>query len=433
MGGTFGGTILLMIGSINLKLRESANGIFKIYLHFNYGRKKQLRYATGYGLNSASHWDHTKQRVKNISAEPKSILINNKIGELQSYCEKLLDDFSRTDQIITNQSIKIQLDEFALKTVKKTADLKPLLVFYKWYIDHFEIHPLPKTQKPLSINSVRPYRTGLKILEGFSKLHYPINYDDITLSFYEDFTKHLREKSFSQNYIGNQIKHLKAIMNASLERGFHNSLDFKKKAFAKVTEKVHAIYLTISEIEKLETLVFENERLTRARDLFLIGCYTGLRVSDYNQLTKKNIKTAKNGVQYLEVTPQKTGKTVLIPIHPKVKSILSRYNGSPPKSMPDQHINNFLKVIGVKAKLNDKVAIEKTVGGKRQKKVYHTHELLTNHTARRSFCTNAYLAGLSTLDIMAMSGHASEAVFYDYIKVTPTERLQRLAEHAFFK
>ncbi|MEQ3655376.1 MAG: phage integrase SAM-like domain-containing protein [Dokdonia sp.] len=422
-----------MIGSINLKLRESKNGSAKIYLHFNYGRKKQLRYATGFGVKSSANWDLKKQRVKNVSAEPKSILINTKIGELQSYCEKLLDDFTRNNQTITNSSIKTKLDEFTLKTVKKTAEQKPLLDFYKWYIDHFEIHPLPKTQKPLSKNSVRPYRTGLKILEEFNKSNYPINYDDITLSFYEDFTKYLREKDFSQNYIGNQIKHLKAIMNASLERGLHNSLDFKKKAFAKVTEKVHAIYLTIPEIEKLESLEFENERLTRARDLFLIGCYTGLRVSDFNQLTKKNIKTAKNGVQYLEVTPQKTGKTVLIPIHPKVKKILTRYKGSPPKSMPNQHINNFLKVIGVEAELNEKVIIEKTLGGKRQKTAYYKHELLTNHTARRSFCTNAYLAGVSTMDIMAMSGHTSEAVFYDYIKVTPTERLQRLAEHQFFK
>lgn len=58
--------------------------------------------------------------------------------------------------------------------------------------------------------------------------------------------------------------------------------------------------------------------------------------------------------------------------------------------------------------------------------------LLTNHTARSSFCTNAYKADVSVIDIMAISGHTSEMVFYNYIKASPMERLEKISEHAFF-
>ena len=42
------------------------------------------------------------------------------------------------------------------------------------------------------------------------------------------------------------------------------------------------------------------------KDIFLIGAYTGLRVSDLNQLNENNIITIENE-QYLKIKTQKTG------------------------------------------------------------------------------------------------------------------------------
>ena len=61
------------------------------------------------------------------------------------------------------------------------------------------------------------------------------------------------------------------------------------------------------------------------------------------------------------------------------------------------------------------------------------YEMMKTHTARRSFCTNAYIAKMDTLDIMALSGHKTEANFLKYIKVTGKERAKRIAEHEFFQ
>jgi integrase len=112
--------------------------------------------------------------------------------------------------------------------------------------------------------------------------------------------------------------------------------------------------------------------------------------------------------------------------------ILKKRNNEFPQMIPEQKINDALKSIGRKAKLNDDVIIERTIGGELKKLPFKKHSLVTNHTARRSFCTNAYRADMSVIDIMAISGHTSEKVFYNYIKASPMERLEKISQHAFF-
>ena len=92
-----------------------------------------------------------------------------------------------------------------------------------------------------------------------------------------------------------------------------------------------------------------------------------------------------------------------------------------------------LKKIAAKAKLNGETTITKTKGGKEITETKKKHELISNHTSRRSFCTNAYFSGMPTLDIMAISGHTSEKVFLNYIKITDDERALKISENSFFK
>lgn len=54
--------------------------------------------------------------------------------------------------------------------------------------------------------------------------------------------------------------------------------------------------------------------------------------------------------------------------------------------------------------LNENTEIEFTKGGGKIYENYKKYELTSTHTARRSFATNAYLAGQQTLNIMAVAG-----------------------------
>ena len=83
--------------------------------------------------------------------------------------------------------------------------------------------------------------------------------------------------------------------------------------------------------------------------------------------------------------------------------------------------------------MRGKEEIEQTKGGRKVVYKRPKYEMIKTHTARRSFCTNAYLTKMDTLDIMALSGHKTETDFLKYIKVTGKERAKRIAEHKIFQ
>ena len=90
----------------------------------------------------------------------------------------------------------------------------------------------------------------------------------------------------------------------------------------------------------------------------------------------------------------------------------------------NEYVKEVCKLAGI-----DKIESETmTKGGKRITVNYPKYELITTHTARRSFATNQYLAGLPTLTIMKITGHRTETAFMQYIKITPKEHAQKLKE-----
>ena len=56
-------------------------------------------------------------------------------------------------------------------------------------------------------------------------------------------------------------------------------------------------------------------------------------------------------------------------------------------------------------------------------------DLVSSHTARRSFATNYYLQGFPTIDLMKITGHKTERSFLKYIRVSKLDTAKRLNEH----
>ena len=130
---------------------------------------------------------------------------------------------------------------------------------------------------------------------------------------------------------------------------------------------------------------------------------------------------------------KKTKYAVVIPLHQVTKCILKKYDGSLPPSQNEQVMNRNLKELGRLCGMDEEVIFKTTKGGRMTSCKRPKYEMIKTHTARRSFCTNAYLSKMDTLDIMALSGHKTEANFLKYIKVSGKERAKRIAEHEFFQ
>jgi integrase len=162
--------------------------------------------------------------------------------------------------------------------------------------------------------------------------------------------------------------------------------------------------------------------------MFIIGCDTGLRFSDLSRLTKDNI----NSDNTISIKTQKTGKVVVIPMTPRVKTIFEKYNYVLPDSISNQKYNEYLKDIARRANLKEPISTTRTIKGMLVTRTVEKWELVTSHTARRSFATNAFLADVPAIAIMKITGHKTESAFMKYIKMTAKDNAIKLQSHKFF-
>ena len=167
----------------------------------------------------------------------------------------------------------------------------------------------------------------------------------------------------------------------------------------------------------------------RIRDLFVVGCLTGLRYSDYSTLTIDNFND-----NFIIKIQKKTKRKVIIPLHDYVREIYSKYNGEISSGLSIQHFNRYVKKICREIGLNTLVTYSYTRGGKIITETKEKWALISSHTARRSAATNMYLTGrMKTFEIMTITGHSTEKSFFRYIKVTKEDTIKQIAGDSFFR
>lgn len=243
----------------------------------------------------------------------------------------------------------------------------------------------------------------------------------------EEFVDFLRVEGLMKSTIFCLVTRIKTILRRMQADNIHvNRSCFD---FCVENEQGNAIYLTSDEVRQIAALQIKKREVAIIRDVFVIGCLTGMRYSDYVALTSSNIVN-----NTIVRRTKKTGETVVIPIHPLVREILARYGGEFPRYCGSQtNFNRRIKNVCKRAGVKGEVFVERTVGMRVQRKRVKRYALVGSHTARRSFATNLYLSGVSAGRIMLLTGHKTEDAFFRYIRINKEENAKILSEHAFFK
>ena len=245
-------------------------------------------------------------------------------------------------------------------------------------------------------------------------------FDDIDYTFCENFIEWMSStKNLCANTRGSHVKFVKAAMNEAYKSKLHKNEEFH--TFRKETEQVDAVYLTNEEVTKVAELPLCGP-YGLARDLFILGCHTGMRFSDYSRLSMNDIT---DGV--IHFITQKCKTPVDIPAHPRVLKILNKYGGTMP-NMTGQKFNSYIKQVCKEAGINESVLVRKS--GKQTR--YKKWELVSSHTARRTGLTNMHKAGIPTYRCMMISGHKTEQVFLTYLRITQEENAEFLKSNTFF-
>jgi integrase len=152
-------------------------------------------------------------------------------------------------------------------------------------------------------------------------------------------------------------------------------------------EEVDAVYLSWKEISVIYHLeLSEKQYLEKYRDLFVLGCLTGFRFSDYSDIKPNEIRD-----EMLYVTQNKTLTQVVVPLRPDSKRILiDKYNMQMPQ-VSNPNLNLYIKEVVKMAKIDEQIKITHKRGNKIIEEVRPKYAWITSHTCRRSFCTNEFL------------------------------------------
>ncbi|WP_162126060.1 tyrosine-type recombinase/integrase [Flavobacterium phycosphaerae] len=412
--------------SINFEYRNSYGNI-------------RLRTSTGFTILNPKEWDAKKERLKLPSSVLNAANINlNLSAAIFKFNKSIM--YINEDELSEIHAQKIMYVAFGksnnIYTEKTNFTKRNLIEYYEWFLDYYSMNNSPYTNKNLTLGTIKTYRTGLSRLQEYieDRKLKSFSFNDCNRDFYNDYISYLTAKNYSKNYIGTIIQKLKTVLGYAFDEGIHSNVEFKKNYFSKFAEEIDHVYLSTEELKRIMDLDLQNSVLEIVRDIFLIGCNTGLRISDILSLLKKTnqIIFTEADVKYFKIKQIKTSSTVIIPLNSVVNDIINKYKGSLPKYQHLKVINENIKKICKRANITENHIIRRTEGGKEVEYEFPKYKLVSSHTARRSFCTNAYKSGMPIQDIMAISGHKTERVFLNYVKVEKVENAKRIAKYSFF-
>lgn len=192
------------------------------------------------------------------------------------------------------------------------------------------------------------------------------------------------------------------------------------------------VYITLAERDQIANFDLSNRpSLAVQRDVFVLQCHLGCRVSDLTRLTEANI----NGgiLRYIpDKTHKKNPEEAVVPLTQKAKDIIGKYRGIDKRGrlMPfvsDQNYNSSIKEIFRVCGITRNVVVRNPKTGRDE--VKPICDLASSHLARRTFVGNLYGKVKDPALIGKMSGHRPDSKsFRRYRKIEDETLIETIAE-----
>ena len=250
-------------------------------------------------------------------------------------------------------------------------------VFAKIYVQESDRKRSTKENLMTTITVLQEFRPGL-------------DFKDITYTFLKEFEVHLKEKGNSVNTIAKHLRQLRTLVNEAINQGYIPSDAYPFRKYKIKQEKGRKEFLTPDELKRLENLDVD-KKLRHVLDAFLFCCYTGLRYSDFCQLTPENIIRV-NGKRWLYFKSVKTDVEIRLPLHllfeGKALAVLERYDivTDFAKIGPNSEANKYLAQLAAFARIRKHI---------------------TYHTARHTCATLLVHQGVPITTVQKLLGHTS--------------------------
>ena len=406
----------------NLKRLYAKNETL-ICLIMNYDNER-LKLSTGISINP-KQWNSKQQRAKELMLFSNHREINLKLETQSAVLLKVYNEILDRDGFVEKPILKKEF-LIAMKSPKTKKRKKKFWDYFEEFINY----------KKEELGEIKDYNNSLRkhLIATEGRLKRRITLSDIKVfdsPFNLKFKRYLTseainsrgEQGLAINTIGKQYKNLKVFMNWCFEKEYVDR--FSMKHLKSVTEEVDDVFLTEDELFLLTNLKLTNVTEKIVRDLFLIGCETALRFSDFTRLEKEHI--ANNEIT---ITTKKTKRKVVIPIFGRLETILKRNNFCLPKFNGNStDFNKVIRQVCKKAKIISDFIKSRTINRVNIQEARQKWEMVSSHTCRRTFCTLNYLNGVPAITIMGVSGHKNELSFLRYLKIDAKMSADLLRQH----
>ena len=240
-----------------------------------------------------------------------------------------------------------------------------------------------------------------------------ISIDTITESLFEEYRFFLKKQGFAAATINRYLCWLSRLMFRAVSQRIIRCNPFENAKYEKEDRKIR--FLQKGEVMKLMAMKMNDREAEQARLMFVFSCFTGMAISDIENLKYKHIQTAADGQRYIRKERQKTKVEFIVPLHPIAEAIISHCRNEQERN--EEHLT-------VKEK-GDSLVFQphcsRSVMGKNLSivgKACGIRQRLSYHMARHTFGTMSLSAGIPIESIAKMMGHASISSTQIYAQVT---------------
>lgn len=391
----------------------------------------------------------TKNYLERMGFYKKIQDIEFSIHELKKYNKLSKDSIDFAVQTVVLADVRERVEK-EKKVAKELADKKKknIKTFVVNYVDSI-------LRGDVRTNSGENYTpNSLKIWKQFRRMFVafydkkPFSWEDINKELADRYTNFLeKDCGLMKSTMGRHIGVFRTVVRVAEQLEYHKNYNAKnvfRSPQIHEDDKLTEIYLTKEELQALYNMELTGfEEIVR--DVFLIGCYTAQRFSDYARIDSSCIGTTAKGTKVIRMVQKKTKNNVVIPIlAPELETLLEKYDYNVPPII-DVCLNRTIKKICKRLassvpSFNDKVRTRLSKTERKMEKnarakgvelfeydkegyvLKPRYQLVVSHTARRTCITLMYLSkSYTTAQMMTVSGHKKESTFKGYIKLSLDE------------
>ena len=343
-----------------------------------YLEKRKIYFSTHIYL-SPEQWDNKR---KLICKHPHAEALNYQIKEFLIQLESKELSLWKEGKVISLEKLK---EEFCIKKDKSFLD--------------FVIKDIEDSQSKESTK-----RNLLSTYTLLAKFKNHIDFKELTPEFIFDFEKFLFCCDLQTNTVAKHMKHFKTFVNLAIDKGYLSLNDYPFRRYRIKTLKPKHTFLLPDELEKLETLELTGKKIAYKHSLeaFLFCCYTGLRYSDFTQLSDKNLIFIENR-PWIIFTTIKTGTEVRLPL-----ALLFEGKGWKLLRKYQKHLDEFFRIKTNSTVNKELIRIGKLAGIQKH---------FSFHSARHTNATLLIYRGANITTVQKLLGHRNVSTTQIYSEV----------------